>query len=86
MGDGPQQPLRLNPRWMPKYVMRTPRKDSTMFVALLGHATSTVRHIKNFTYTSAILTDLINKSSTWRWGPQEQQAFDELRDKVANAR
>ena len=23
-------------------------------------------HIKNFTYTSAILTDLIKKSTTWR--------------------
>ena len=44
------------------------------------------RHIKNFTYTSAILMDLINKSTTWRWGPKEQQAFDELRDKVANAK
>ena len=44
------------------------------------------RHIKNFTYTSAILTDLIKKITTWRWGPQEQQAFDELKDKVANAK
>ena len=44
------------------------------------------RHIKNFTYTSAILTDLIKKSTTWRCGPQEQQAFDELKDKVANAK
>ena len=44
------------------------------------------RHIKNFTYTSAILTELIKKSTTWRWGPQEQQAFDELKDKVANAK
>ena len=44
------------------------------------------RHIKSFTYTSAILTDLIKKSTTWRWGPQEQQAFDELKDKVANAK
>ena len=44
------------------------------------------RHIKNFTYTSAILTDLIKKSTTWGWGPQEQQAFDELKDKVANAK
>ena len=44
------------------------------------------RHIKNFTYTSAVLTDLIKKSNTWRWGPQEQQAFDELKDKVANAK
>ena len=44
------------------------------------------RHIKNFTYTCAILMDLIKKSTTWRWGPQEQQAFDKLEDKVANAK
>ena len=44
------------------------------------------RHIKNFTYTSAILTDLIKKSTTCRWGPQEQQAFDKLKDRVANAK
>ena len=43
-------------------------------------------HIKKFTYTSAILTDLIKKTTTWRWGPQEQQAFDELKDKAANAK
>ena len=43
-------------------------------------------HIKSFTYTSAILTDLIKKSTIWRWGPQEQQAFNELKDKVANAK
>ena len=43
-------------------------------------------HIKNFTYTSDILTDLIKKSTTWRWGPQEQQAFDELKGKVANTK
>ena len=44
------------------------------------------RHINNFSYTSAILTDLIKKSTTWRWGPQEQQAFYELKDKVPNAK
>ena len=44
------------------------------------------RHIKNFTYTSAILVDLIKKSTTWRWGPQEQQAFGELKDRVENAK
>ena len=44
------------------------------------------RHIKIFTYTSAILRDHIKKSTTWRWGPQEQQALDELEDKVANAK
>ena len=44
------------------------------------------RHIQNFTYTSPIPTDLIKKSTTWRWGRQEQQAFDELKNKVANAK
>ena len=29
---------------------------------------------------------MIKKSTTWRWGPQEQEAFDELKDKVANAK
>ena len=43
-------------------------------------------HIKKFTYSSAILMDRIRKSTTWRWGPQEQQAFGELKDKVANAK
>ena len=28
------------------------------------------RHIKGFTYNSAILTDLIKESITWRWGSQ----------------
>ena len=44
------------------------------------------RHIKNFTYTSAILTDRIKKSTPWHWGPQEQQAINELKDKVGNAK
>ena len=43
------------------------------------------RHIKNFTYTSALLTDLIRKNTTWRCGPEEQQEFDKVKDKVANA-
>ena len=40
-------------------------------------------HIRNFTYTSAILTALIKKSTTWRWGPQKHKGFDDLKDKVA---
>ena len=44
------------------------------------------RHIKIFTYSSAIVTDLIKKSTTWRRGSQKPQALDELEDKVANAK
>ena len=39
------------------------------------------RHIKNFTYTSAILTDLIKKSITWRWGPPNNKRLTSSRTK-----
>ena len=63
-----------------------PKKGLHDVRSFIGACNFYRRHTKNFTYTSAILTDLIKKSTTWRWGPQEQQAFDELKDKVANAK
>ena len=63
-----------------------PKKGLHDVRSLIGACNFYRRHIKNFTYTSAMLTDLIKWSTTWRWGPQEQQAFDELKDKAANAK
>ena len=63
-----------------------PKKGLHNVRSFIGACNFYGRHIKNFTYTSAILTDLIKKSTTWRWGPQEQQAFYELKDKVAHAK
>ena len=63
-----------------------PKKGLHDVRSFIGACNFYRRHIKNFTYTSAVLTDLMKKSTTWRWGPQEQQAFDELKDKVANAK
>ena len=63
-----------------------PKKGLHDVRSFIGACNFYRRHIKNFTYTSATLTDLIKKSTTWRWGPQEQQAFDELKDKVANVK
>ena len=63
-----------------------PKKGLHDVRSFIGACNFYRRHIKNLTYTSAVLTDLIKKSTTWRWGPQEQQAFDELKDKVANAK
>ena len=63
-----------------------PKKGLHDVRSFIGACNFHRRHIKNFTYTSAILTDLIKKSTTWRSGPQEQQAFDERKDKVANAK
>ena len=63
-----------------------PKKGLHDVRSFIGACNFYRRHIKIFTYTSTILTDLIKKSITWRWGLQEQQAFDELNDKVANAK
>ena len=71
---------------MLRYDTKTQRKGLHDVRSFIGACNFYRRHIKNFTYTSAILTYLIKKSINWRWGPQEQQAFDELKDKVANAK
>ena len=63
-----------------------PKKGLHDVRSLIGACNFYRPHIKNFTYSSAILTDVIKKNTTWRWGPQEQQALDELKDKVANAK
>ena len=63
-----------------------PKKGLHDVRSFIGACNFYRRHMKIFTYTSVILTDLIRKTTTWRWGPHEQQAFDELKDKVANAK
>ena len=63
-----------------------PKKGLHDVRSFIGACNFYRRHIKNFTYTSAILTDHSKKSTTWRWGPDEQQAFNDLRDKVASTK
>ena len=41
------------------------------------------RHIHNFTYSSAPLTDLIKKTTPWRWTAREEECFQELKKKIA---
>ena len=43
------------------------------------------RHIHNFTYSSAPLTDLIKKTTPWRWTTREEECFQELKKKVASS-
>ena len=69
-----------------KVRQKDPKKGLHDVRSFIGACNFYRRHIKSFTYTCAILTHLIKKSTTWRWGPQEQQAFDELKDKVANTK
>ena len=43
------------------------------------------RHIHNFTYSSAPLTDLIKKATPWRWTSREEECFQELKKKIASS-
>ena len=43
------------------------------------------RHIHNFTYSSASLTDLIKKTTPWRWTAREEEWFQELKKKIASS-
>ena len=43
------------------------------------------RHIHNFTYSSAPLTDLIKKTTPCRWTAREEEGFQELKKKIASS-
>ena len=43
------------------------------------------RHIHNFTYSSAPLTDLIKRTTPWRWTVREEEWFQELKKKIASS-
>ena len=43
------------------------------------------RHIHNFTYSSAPLTDLIKKTTPWRWTSRGEECFQELKKKMASS-
>ena len=43
------------------------------------------RHIHNFTYSSAPLTDLIKKANPWRWTAREEECLQELKKKIASS-
>ena len=77
---------RANPLMDANVRHEDPKKGQHDVSSFIGACNFYRRHIKNFTYTSAMLSDLIRKSTFWRWGAQEQQVFDELKDKVPNAK
>ena len=62
-----------------------PKKGLHDVCSFIGGCNLHRRHIRIFTYTSTILADLSKNSTTWRWGAQEQPAFDQHKDKVANS-
>ena len=52
-----------------------PKKGLQDVPNFIGACNFYLRHIHNFTYSSAPLTDLIKKTTPWRWTNKEEASF-----------
>ena len=66
-------------------ILNSKIRNLTDLRSFLGAANFYRRHLKNFTYSSALLTDKLKKTVPWSWGPSEQKCFEELKERLVNA-
>ena len=52
--------------------------------AFIGSCNFYRRHIRNFTYSSVLLTNLTKNSEKWEWTPAHQAEFEQLKSKLAS--
>ena len=66
------------------------RDDKTRSVkdirALLGSCNFYRRHIPAFTYSSHLLTNLTKKTVPWKWTPEHEAQFQEIKEKLSSLR
>ena len=66
------------------------RDDKTRGVkdirAFLGSYNFYGRHIPTFTYSSHLLTDLTKKTIPWKWTPEREAQFQEIKEKLGSLR
>ena len=62
-----------------------PKKGLHNVRSFLGACNFYRRHIHNFTYPSAPLTDGIKKQTPWRRTAREEECFQELKKKIASS-
>ena len=61
-----------------------PKKGLHDVRSFIGACNFYRRHIHNFTYSSAPLTDLIRKTNPWRWTDKQEACFQELTRKISS--
>ena len=61
-----------------------PKKGLHDVRSFIGACNFYRRHIHNFLYSSAPLTDLIKKTNPWRWTDKEEACFQELKRKISS--
>ena len=62
-----------------------PKKGLHDVSSFVGACNFYRRHIRNFTYSSAPLTDLMKKTTPWRWTAREEECFQEFKKKIASS-
>ena len=62
-----------------------PKKGLHNVRSFVGACNFSGRHMHNFTQSSAPLTDLIKKTTPWRWNAREEECFQELKRKIASS-
>ena len=61
-----------------------PKNDLHTVRSFVGACNFYRRHMHNFTYSPATLTDLIKKTTPWRWTAREEECFHGLKTKIAS--
>ena len=61
-----------------------PRKGLHDVRIFIGACNFYPHHIQNFTYSSALLTDLIKKTNPWLWTDKDEASFEELKKEISS--
>ena len=61
-----------------------PKKGLRDIRSFIGARNCYRRHIHNFTYSSAPLTDLIKKTNPWWWTDREEACLQEMKKKISS--
>ena len=64
-------------------ILRAQVKNQKDLRTFLGAMNFYRRHVKNFTFSSAPLTELLKKNVKWRWTDTEEKCFQELKNKIS---
>ena len=54
--------------------------------AFLGFCNLYRRHIPTFTYSTHLLTDLTRNTVPWKWTPEHEAQFQEVKEKLSSLR
>ena len=62
-----------------------PPRNVTELRSFLGLAGFYRRFVEKYSHIALPLTELTKGENTWKWGPEQQTAFDTLKEKLCNA-